>query len=610
MAPAILTIVAALWAPTSSAQTADGRAEAALRAVRDRVPAFQAVTLPAAGELRLEMAQSLTVDDLRGVALDDDPPAMGAPAQPYPAEHTDGFAAGEAPYWAPGIEPFRLREFTAEFNYGGWHNFNMFEYAATHGFSVLAPYVLPATAHFPAGTQWLQWGTFIDWHAFFGEHGLQWGRFDQLADLDVTQELLNSGKVWEYGPDRIAMVDLEHGGALSPEELRGQGWYPRDAPEAERAAFEQRYYGGYLKTYTAPIEALRRRGWTSVGVYPQPYGSGWFALLGLAEKGLSGLPDPTGYWPWLTYGRAMHDAQDILYPDIYVYYWSPQNVAYTLARIDFDRRLLGSLPEPRPYRPYFWPLLHGGDADPHWWAQQPLPTEDERAIFALAFFAGCDGVVLWNWSDVGNHHVPPPLWRAGATTAVGDRAVEGGIGADVMVGEGFELLPEGVIDGVVTRIRRYDVLPIVEVNEATGVVRFQHIDTRADYWGARLREEAPTYAMPRDQLLRHLRAPSEPVAGAVEGLALVKAFEPFLRHGEAKADVPSLDQFARTLPIVRRVKLGGYHLLATYDPLAVRAERSREVVLNDFDGRDGLTLALPADSQVRVFAVRARPEEP
>ena len=582
-------------------------ASAVLTALERKVAGFRVLPLPrAAGEVRLPAEAALTIDDLRGVVLDDAPPVLGQPAKPHDPHQTDDFPPGQAPYEARDILPFRLREFTCEFNYGGWHNFKMIEYASCHGFSVIYPYIMPDLSHFPAGTKFLQWGSFVDWHRFFADHGLPWGRFDLLADLDVVGLLLDSGTVWEpRGPDWIAMLDLEHEGPLSPEQLRAQEWYPRDGSPEERMAFEDKYYRGYLMTNVAPIEALRRKGFTSVGVYPQGYGSGWFALLGLYEKGLSGIPDPHTHWPWLRWGRDFVEAQDVLYPDVYVYYWSPQNVAYTIARLDFDRALVNSLANPKPIRPYFWPLLHGGDASYHWWNQQPLPNEDIRAIFTFAFFCGVDGVVLWNWSDVGNHHVPPPLWRAAQTTAVGDVPVEGGTGGDVMLREPIQLRPEGSPDDApLVTLNRYDVLAITSVDEATGLVRFQRIDTAREPFGPRLDPARPTFVMHRDELVPRLRPLSEPVAGAIEGLALIKALEPILRRGEVKVDVPALKQFAETLPIVRRVKLQDLHLIATYDPLAIRGGEKRDVVLKDFDGHKGLTLVLPADAQVRIFALR------
>jgi hypothetical protein len=581
---------------------------AELHALQAKVPTFKVREIAMrAGDVALAADDALTIDKLRGVELDDHPPIVGEPAKPYDPGQVDGLPPGTAPYVAPGIKPFRLRQFTAEFNYGGWHNFKMIEYAATHGFGVIYPYVMNDRSHMPRGTQWLQWGSFVDWAKFFAAHNVPWGRFDKLADVDVVKDLTDSGVVWKHAPDTIAMLDLEHEGAMAPENLRKQDWYPKDADEAARQAFEAKYYRGYARTFTALVEALHRAGWTRVGCYPQPYGSGWYALLGLAEKGLGGLPDPLTYWPWVTYGKQMYEAQDVLYPDVYVYYWSRQNVAYTLARIDFDRTLIRTMAVRKPMRPYYWPLLHGGDASYHWWNQLPLPTEDERAIFALAMFAGCDGAVLWNWSEFDNHHVPPALWKKTQTTAVGEIKTEGGTGADVQVKSDFEVRPEGAGEDVApTKIKRYDVLAITEVNEQTGMVRFQHIDTTKQLWGERLDPKKPYYVMKKEDLVPHLRAPSEPVSGAVEGLALVKPIEGMLKRGEVKVDVAALDVYVKTLPIVRRVKVGKYHLIATFDPMCVQGGAPREIVLKDFDGHRGMTLRLPADRETRVFAIREK----
>ena len=70
------------------------------------------------------------------------------------------------------------------------------------------------------------------------------------------------------------------------------------------------------------------------------------------------------------------------------------------------------------------------------------------------------------------------------------------------------------------------------------------------------------------------------------------------------APVSAQKQFAETLPIVRRVSLGEYHIIATYDPSWASQEGPREIVLEDFAGREGLTLLLPADAQTRLFVVR------
>jgi hypothetical protein len=90
----------------------------------------------------------------------------------------------------------------------------------------------------------------------------------------------------------------------------------------------------------------------------------------------------------------------------------------------------------------------------------------------------------------------------------------------------------------------------------------------------------------------------------IEGMALVKPIEGILRRGTVKIDVPAQRQFGDTLPVVRRVKLGPVHVLATYDPVVVHGKAAREVRLPDFDGVQGLTLTLPADAETRVFVLR------
>ena len=110
--------------------------------------------------------------------------------------------------------------------------------------------------------------------------------------------------------------------------------------------------------------------------------------------------------------------------------------------------------------------------------------------------------------------------------------------------------------------------------------------------------------MPHDELLPHLRPSAEPVAAFIEGLALVKPFEYVLRHGEVKVDVPAQKQFGDELPIIRRVKLGRIHVVATYDPFVLHGGAPRPIVLNDFDGVRGRTLVLPADAKTRIFVLR------
>jgi hypothetical protein len=553
-----------------------------LEALARRVPQFQVVELPAGpGEAALTAEQSLTVEDLRGVDLDDTPPVLRGEAPAYPESMTDGFAPGEAPYVARDIRPFRFRRFACEFNYGGWHNWAMTDYASTHGFGILSAYNRKPEdwTHVPEGTRWLSWGGFVDWEKWLEEHGIEKLRYDKLVEVGVEKRLTDAGTFAPKPGFDSLMIDLEHP-LLGPEDLRKQEWYPAGGTEAERAEFERSYYDGYALTYAAPVRAARSAGWRDISLYGwEPFGRRWFGL----EKA---EVDPTTDWAWNAYGKAIYEAVDILNPSVYCFYWSPQNVAYTLANLDLNMAFVRSMPVQKPMRPYYWTLLHGGGGGWRWWAGQAIRDEDVRAMIAMCFFTGCDGFDTWNWSGTGNHHVP-------------DIRPDG----DVTVGMPFECAPEG--GGEARGFARYDALHVKEVRD-DGTVRFQPIvkeDGKGNYGIA---DDKPVYAMAKEGLTSHLRAQSEPVAATIEGMALVKPFEGMLRDGEVKVDVSAQEQFAQTLPIVRRVKLGAYHLLITYDPGWETAGGPRRIELDRFDAREGLKLTIPADSQARVFVLRER----
>ncbi|MFP4055384.1 MAG: hypothetical protein ACLF0G_00770 [Candidatus Brocadiia bacterium] len=578
-----LAAVAACGAP--------GQVEAEVSRCLERLPGAEVVALPAGPE-RLELApdQGITPSELRGVALDDSPPRLGRPAEPYPPKMTDGFPPGRAPYVARGIRPFRFRYFHNEFSYGGWHNWAMADYAVTHGFSILFPYnhAIEGWEHLPEGTRWLKWGGFVDWPRWLPEHGIPEGRYDRLARLDVAA-LLRREEIFGPNPGfHYLMIDMEHP-VLDPEELRQQPWFPAGAAGHLCLAAMRAYYDGYAKTYTAPVRAARDAGWHNISVYGwQPFRRTYW---GLEEARVH----PATHWPWTAFGRRIYEAVDVLNPSVYCFYWTPRNVAYVLANIDLNMKLVRSMPQRKPVRPYFWTLLHGGGGGWRWWRGQPIRDQDVRAMTALAFFTGIDGIVLWNWSGTGNHHRPALQHK--------DPQTGQWVCHDVMVGEPFERTAEGAARP--TRFVRYDALHVLSVEE--GAVRFQRI--RKDDPGANygVGDEMPVYAMGRDELLPRLRAKSEPVAAMVEGLALAKAFEYILRHGEVHIDVPAQEQFAEQRPIVRRVALGRFHLLATYDPLWTEQGQPRQVVLDDFAGHEGLTLVVPADAQTRLFVLKGPP---
>ncbi len=572
MTAALLTV--ALMAIPPAAFAADEQLEAELQELGERVEGFAVIELPAAGELTLTADQALTADDLRGVTLDDSPPVLADRPEGWDERMVDDWPAGEAPYAAEGIAPFRFDYFTNEFSYGGWHNWYMHEYAVTHGFSVLFPYnhAPDDWPHLPEGTDWLKWGGFVNWHTWMDERGIGERQFQELAALDVPSLMLQEQKLANDPQFDQLMIDMEHG-LLKPEQLREQEWYPAQAPEAERAAFEKRYYDGYAQTYVAPVEAARQNGWRELSVYGwEPFGRRWW---GLDEV----VVDPETDWAWNAFGKQIYASMDILNPSVYCFYWSPQNVAYTLANIDLNMRFVDAADERKRMRAYYWNLLHGGGAEKRWWTNQPLPDEDMRAMTTMCFFTGSDGMVLWSWSGTGDHHRPQ---------------IEAG--KYVMVGEGFERAPEA--GGEAVQLARYAVL-LVDALDEDGTVRFRPVTPGTS--GSGVPDDAPSFAIPREELEPLLRPASAPIAALVEGLALVKPLEYLLSHGEAIVDVPAQEQFAETLPIVRRVELDGYHAIASYDPLARDGGEARSVTI-DVAGR---TVTVPTDAQVRVFVVRA-----
>ncbi len=585
---AALASVAA-WACLAMGCRPGLRGDRELATLAARVPAFAIVELPPTGRLELSLDQSLTVEQLRGVPLDDDPPALGERTVEYDPRMTDSFPPGQAPYVAKGIAPFRFRHFHCEFNYGGWHNWAMADSAATRGFEVLYPYNhgIEEWTHVPRGTRWLKWGGFVNWHTWLPKHNIAEGRYDELVGRDV-EKLLADEQVFKPndGFDYL-MIDMEHG-RLRPDKLREQAWYPAKASSDERRAFEQRYYDGYAQTYIAPVRAARRQGWRRISLYGwQPFGRAWF---GLEDVTL----DPATDHAWNAFGKAIYDAVDILNPTVYCFYWSPQNVAYTLANIDLNMQLVRTMPVRKPVRPYYWTLLHGGGGGHRWWKGQPIRNEDVRAMIAMGFFTGFDGFDTWNWSGTGNHHRP-------ALSHVEPKTKERVL-HDITVKDTFEATAEAAAKP--TAFHRYDALHILSVDDETGRVRFQRIEKENHGAKYGCTPDKPVYAMRRDDLVPHLRAKSEPVAAMIEGMALVKPFERLLRRGEVRIDVPAQEQFAGTLPIVRRIRCGRLHILITYDPLWHEHDGPRRIVLADFDGRDGATLVLPADRQTRIFVLR------
>lgn len=586
-----------------SAEQLAAAAQAELDMLSARVKDFRVLPLRAsAGETVLSAGDSLCIERLRGVRIDDAPPEFRGPIPQYDKRMADDCPADARPYVAKGIEPFRMRRFHCELNYGGWHNFNMHDYAVTHGFDVVYPYnrKQDEAKHWPEGTKILAWGGFIDWHRWLPEHGIPEGRYDRLAGLELAKQHVDAGlfrradaKQGGLAAD-LLMIDMEHP-VLPPARLREESWYPQQGTPQQKAAFEKQYYDGYAQTYISPVRAARKQGWKNISIYGwYPYGRTWGGLERVEA-------DPGTNQAWNSFGRQIYDAIDIVNNSVYCFYWSPQNVAYVLANIDMNMKMVGSTGRPKPVRPYFWTLLHGGGGGWRWWREQPLANEEQRAIIAMAFFTGIDGLDSWNWSGTGSHHTVSLCHREKrkVQSAEGEKQVAEWVYHDVMVGRPFARNAE---DGTEESLARYDVLHVTAVEDQSGTVRFQKIRPGRKNHG--VGDGYPRFVMPREELVPLLRPQSEPVGAMVEGLALVRPLEYILRHGEVKIDVAAREQFGKRLPVVRRVKLGKIHVLVSYDPGVVYGGKPRELVLADFDGVAGRTLRLPADEQTRIFVLR------
>ncbi len=554
---------------------------AELNGLKSRIPKFNLIQLPDQGSVTISIDQGLSIDDLRGVTLDEKPPVLGEPATAYPEFLADDCQPGQEPYVARDIAPFRFRYFNNEFNYGGWHTAEMTDYASTHGFSILFPYARPVSGrgHLPEGTKWISWHG-INWDDLMSAQGISPGRYDQLDETQTHAQLSASGSLAHDPSFQSKMIDIEYGW-LSPEMLQQQGWFPSSGGMAEKQALEQRYYSGYELIYRAPVEIARLAGWNNLSIYGwEPFKNRWFGLD-------TANPDPSTDFAWNAFGRQIYDVVDIINPSLYCYYWSAQNVAYTLANLDLNFRFIDSTTNRKPVRPYYWNLLHGGGGGWRWWREQALTSEDVRAMTGLGFFTGIDGLVNWNWSDTGSHVVALPL---SADT-------------DHVLKDGFSLTAEG--SGSATTFVRYDAIHVTNVTD--GIVEFQRIEKLNFGENYGILPGKPTFHMTATALSSHVRPLAEPVGAVVEGLAMARVFEFFLKHGQVKSDISSQLQFQDALPIIRRIKLGPYHVVATFDPKWSEQTSTRRVMLVDFEGQDRLDLSFPADRELRIFVLKDSP---
>lgn len=577
----------------SPCPAAQATPESALRDIKCRIPRFGVIDLPAEpGTFTLTPEQGLTVEDIRGVVLDDTPPRLGQRSTNFIAKLQNA-DTNPAPYAARGIAPFRFEHFDCEYHYDGRgpYNWPMYEYASTHGFSRLGSYLLKPSdwTHLSEGTEWVKVSGY-HWGGWFKKQGIEPNRWDRLAEaVGKGAAPIPEGHYKTDGQYAMIMIDEEFGGLLPLSELRQQPWYPSQTTVAEQRAFEDRYTLGYTLAYALPGEAAHRDGWARTGIYAwQTFRKSWYGLDPRISLDLS--------VPWARrFIDRIYDAYDILYIDGYCAEWSPGNVAYTLGAADealaYARARGGA--GNKPVRLYLSTVILNRPAVGPWLRIQPLPTEDLRAMFALQLFTGVDGLVQWNWAGRLNQHQPPSLKPPKSTRAAWENHV-------VQVGTPFRA--QGA-DGTHAReFTRYDFLRIVHAPTNHEDAAFAPVDPTVPMTNQI--DDAPLYRMPGDKLSARLRPTSEAVAAMVEGLALVKPFEAILAEGQPVIDVPARKQYEENLPIVRRVVCGHLHLIATYDPLTIHGHPPRSVTLHNI-GHKHTTLNLPADQQIRIFVIRA-----
>lgn len=547
--------------------------------VLQKFPHMKQVVLPPSGELVLDAEDSLIASDLEGVPLDAAPPLLGTPSPAYHPKFVDDGSI-PAPFFANGIEAFRHAEFNNEFVVAGHHTYDAADYATTKGFRFIINYAryLDEQGHLPPGTEWHK-NVKFNWRAWMTSHGFTSERWDQLADVDLVTLLTNEGFLEVPGGglpiETSLMLNLEES-VLLPEQLRGQDYYPSEASVTERELFESKYYAGYINIYTAPVRIAHARGYSYVSIYGwNPMGRTWWDIGKPAFLAQSELQ-------WQLYGEAIYQEIDGVNNSLYSFYWSPQNLAYTLANADLNLAKVAAQSVRKPVRPYYWQLLHGGGGGDRWWAYQPIPTEEARAITAMSFFTGVDGVVQYGWTGTSIFSAPPIA----------------AVGANLMIGTPFDLAPSSPA-GPSEHFARYEVVRVTDI-DPSGVVHFQRVARELPFpYG--LGPEAPTFEMTEAVLSTYLRPSSEPLSGMFEGMALVKPFERILRHGTVKIDVPASTQFTAVHPVSRRVKRDGVHVLVATDPTVAYGGSARELVLSDFDGRVGRSVRVPTDGETRVW---------
>jgi hypothetical protein len=591
---------------TSCGQANEGLCS--LSRLQSAIPTFKVQSLSSSGEVILNKDTALTVDKIRGIALDPNPPVVKAPATPYPESSSDSFPPTDrpygtyAPYVAKDIKPFRFKYFRNEMNYAGTQLNRMKDYASAHGFSVVLAdnNYLQSTSHLPVGTELMTWKGFATdgISLILADLGIPSGHFEALAS--VTDDRLNKAIASRhtYNPKLASyMIDLEFDHANTVEAIKQLSFFPKDKTAQEQQKFIKDYFKGVERSYSAQIKTARGLGFKRLGIYGwSPYPSTFFLLN-------NDKTDPQTNEQWVNYGEEIYKVVDVIHPSVYLYYPEINNLAYIMANIDRNRiytNYMNSKGTPKkPIVPYFWNLFHGGDNQAHWWRYLPIANEDARAMTAFSLFTGIDGIDMWGFSGGSSPHAIEFSKTNYFPTSYNS------------VKDSFNLPAPSSGTSTVKSLKTFDAIKVVKVDSARQTVKFQVVDKKLGVQqgvNSGIATNAAVFTMATGELSKHLRPQSETISAAIEGLALAYPFEYFLRNGDVKVDVDASQQWQQSSPVVRRVKKDGIHIIIAYDPKSVYDSASqsveRQVVLNNFDGVNGRNLIIPTSKDIRIYVLK------
>jgi len=230
------------------------------------------------------------------------------------------FAPGTAPYVARDIEPSAFKELTAS-STNRLAQLPHDEYESAHGFASSHRTAAGLGTISPSGTKWLR-RAMADWPAFFKAPNIAWGR-RQLADY-VVKELRIPGRLDPAAARANLRLLAWSNGGRSPRTTVRKRPVSRAAAAEAATGFREELLPRLRPDLHGRMDALRRKGWKSVGVYPQSGMVGWYRCWGCGkeEPARPSRPRPTG--PGCDTEWRSVAAQERPLSVCLRYYWSPR----------------------------------------------------------------------------------------------------------------------------------------------------------------------------------------------------------------------------------------------------------------------------------------------